>query len=158
MNALLVVGLGTPERRDDGVGLIVAEALRAGLPEGVAVHLLPRQSLDLLALWEGCHQVWVVDAVCSGAPPGSCHRWQPALQPWPAHWQAGSTHGLGLAEVIALAESLGTLPIHLVVYGVEGEDFGMGEGLSSEVAAAVPRVMACMLREMEEAVTCMNQA
>lgn len=157
MKPLLVVGLGTPERCDDGVGLVVAEALRAVAHPAVAIHLLPRQALELLTLWEGCRQVWVVDAVHSGAPPGTCHRLEPAAQPWPAHWQGGSTHGLGLAEGIALAESLGVLPTHLVVYGVEGANFGMGEGLSPEVAAAVPQVVVRLQTELERAMTCTNQ-
>ncbi len=158
MKSLLVVGLGTPERRDDGVGLVVVEALRAVAPATVAIHLLPRQALELLTLWEDHRQVWVVDAVHSGALPGTCHRLQPAAQHWPAHWQGGSTHGLGLAEGIALADSLGVLPTHLVVYGVEGADFGLGEGLSPEVAAAVPQVVARLQVELEEAMTCTNQA
>jgi hydrogenase maturation protease len=158
MKPLLVVGLGTPERRDDGVGLVVVEALRAVAPATVAIHLLPRQALELLTLWEDHRHVWVVDAVHSGALPGTCHRLQPAAQHWPAHWQGGSTHGLGLAEGIALAESLGVLPTHLVVYGVEGADFGLGEGLSPEVAAAVPQVVARLQVELEEVMTCTNQA
>lgn len=158
MKPLLVVGLGTPERRDDGVGLVVADALRAVAPLGVAIHLLPRQALELLTLWEGHRHVWVVDAIHSGAPPGTCHRLQPAAQHWPAHWQGGSTHGLGLAEAFALAESLGVLPAQLVVYGVEGVDFGMGEGLSPEVAAAVPQVVARLQAELEETMACTNQA
>lgn len=158
MKSLLVVGLGTPERHDDGVGLVVVEALRAVAPAAVAIHLLPRQALELLTLWEGRRQVWVVDAVHSGAPPGTCHRLQPAAQHWPAHWQGGSTHGLGLAEGIALAEILGMLPNRLVVYGIEGADFGLGEGLSPEVAAAVPQVVSRLQAELEEVMRCTNQA
>ena len=158
MKSLLVVGLGTPERRDDGVGLVVAEALRAVAPTAVAIHLLPRQALELLTLWEGHRHVWVVDAVHSGAPPGTCHRLEPAAQHWPARWQGGSTHGLGLVEAFALAESLGVLPAQLVVYGIEGADYGMGEGLTPAVAAAVPHVVARLQTELEETMACTNQA
>lgn len=63
MSGALVVGLGTPERRDDGVGLIVVERLRAVAPKGVVIRALPRQALDLLDLWTGHDPVWVVDAV-----------------------------------------------------------------------------------------------
>jgi hydrogenase maturation protease len=114
--------------------------------------------MEPLTLWERRRQGWVVDAVRSGALPGSCHRLQPAAQHWPAHWQGGSTHGLGLAEGIALAESLGMLPNRLVVYGIEGADFGLGEGLSPEVAAAVPQVVSRLQAELEEVMTCTNQA
>jgi hydrogenase maturation protease len=50
------------------------------------------------------------------------------------------------------------LPNRLVVYGIEGADFGLGEGLSPEVAAAVPQVVSRLQAELEEVMTCTNQA
>ena len=34
----LVIGLGNPDRGDDGVGVIVAESLAEGLPPSVAIR------------------------------------------------------------------------------------------------------------------------
>ena len=53
---------------------------------------------------------------------------------------ASSTHALGLAEAVELARSLGRLPQRVVVYGIEGESFAFGKGLSAAVAAAADRV------------------
>lgn len=150
MSGALVVGLGTPERSDDGVGLIVAERLRAVAPEGVVIRSLPRQVLDLLSLWAGFDRVWVVDAIQSGAPAGTCHRLQPPLPAGALGRGAHSTHGLGLAESIALAESLDVLPAHLVIYGIEAGCVTPGEGLMPQVAAAVPKLVAQLRQELKE--------
>ena len=149
MSDALVVGLGTPERGDDGVGLIVVEQLRAEAPKGVVIRALPRQTLDLLSLWTGYDRVWVVDAIQSGAPAGTCHRVQPPLPAAALGRGAPSTHGLGLAECIALAERLDALPAHLVILGIEVACVMPGEGLTPAVAAAVPALVAqlrCELR------------
>ncbi|GMV67666.1 MAG: peptidase M52 [Pseudomonadota bacterium] len=149
MSGALVVGLGTPERRDDGVGLIVVEQLRAETPMGVVIRALPRQALDLLSLWTGYDRVWVVDAIQSGAPAGTCHRVQAPLPAAALGRAAPSTHGLGLAECIALAERLDALPAHLVILGIEAACVAPGEGLTPAVAAAVPALVAqlrCELR------------
>ncbi|MDY6955972.1 MAG: hydrogenase maturation protease [Pseudomonadota bacterium] len=150
MSGALVVGLGTPERRDDGVGLIVVERLQEDAPAGVVIRSLPRQALDLLSLWARFERVWVVDAIQSGAPAGTCHRVQPPLPASAFGRGAHSTHGLGLAESIALAESLGVLPAHLVVYGIEAGSVTPGEGLTPPVAAAVPKLVAQLRQELKE--------
>ncbi len=59
----------------------------------------------------------------------------------------GSTHALGLGEAIELARALGRLPGRLLVYGVEGADFGTGEGLSPAVTAALGPLADELLRK-----------
>ena len=84
----------------------------------------------------------LVDAVSSGAPPGTVHRFEPNGTPLPAElFGASSTHALGLAEALELARSLDRLPEHVVVLGIEGASFDFGKGLTPEVAAAVDRVV-----------------
>ena len=59
-----------------------------------------------------------------------------------------STHHLGLADAIELARALGRLPAATVVYGIEGTRFEAGDGLTPEVAAALPRVAAAVRAEV----------
>ena len=61
----------------------------------------------------------------------------PARLPRPA-----STHLIGLADALELARALGRLPPRVVVYGIEGHRFGVGDPVSPAVAAAVDRVVA----------------
>ena len=44
---------------------------------------------------------------------------------------------MSLAESVELARALGSLPSHLNLYGVEGVDFELGEGLTAEVSSGV---------------------
>jgi hydrogenase maturation protease len=138
----LVVGLGHPDRGDDAVGLVVAREVAARALPGVRVaeHEDP---MNLLDLWQAHEPVVVVDAVRSGAAPGTLHRLatgadSPRLseRSWSRAGLAGS-HGLGLAEAIELARALQALPTRLTVVGVEATCFDHGAPLSSPVAAAV---------------------
>ncbi|GAB3260376.1 hydrogenase maturation protease [Nocardioides dilutus] len=138
----LVIGLGSPDRGDDAVGPEVARSVAARLP-GVALvdHEDPMALLDL---WAGHDPVVVVDAVVSGARPGTLHQLETgrsAPPPSPGAWARsghGSTHSIGLAEMVELGRALGRLPGRLVVVGVEAESFDHGAPLSPRVAAALP--------------------
>ncbi len=98
------------------------------------------EPIDLLDRWVGADEVIVVDAVSSGAPPGTIHRLDPLAEPIQTALSQGSTHALGLAEAIELARALDRLPSSLAVYGIEGERFTAGEELSPAVARAVEHV------------------
>jgi hydrogenase maturation protease len=132
-----VVALGDRQRRDDGLGPRVASALAAEvLPAGVELVVL-RDPTALFDVWRAAAAVVVVDAVRSGAPPGHLHVVEGPEAVGRLATPALSSHGVGLAEVVALAGTLGERPARLVVVGVEGADFALGEGLSAAVEAAV---------------------
>ncbi len=63
---------------------------------------------------------------------------------------ATSTHAWGVAQAVALGRVLGALPPYLVVYGIEGQDFGPGREVSPEVARAVPEVARRIRQEIKE--------
>lgn len=131
-----MVGLGSPDRGDDGVGPAVAQAVAARAIHDVDVvpHVDPS---ELLHVMNGYHLVIVVDAVASGGAPGAVA----VLETPPPGAGTSGTHDLGLAEVIALARALGRLPPRLLIVAVEAIDFGHGRGLSPAVEAAVPRAV-----------------
>ena len=90
----------------------------------------------------------LIDAVHSGAEPGTIHRVDAHAQPIAKKFFRFSTHAFGLAEAVELARALGRLPPRLIVYGVEGTTFEAGIGLSPEVAAAVQEVVERVLGEL----------
>ncbi len=135
----LVIGAGNELRRDDGAGLAAARRLRSAGLEALEAG----NDLALLArLWEGRDRVMIIDAVRTGGDAGTLHRFDAAAGPLPAIFDRSSTHGFGVGEAIELARVLGRLPASLVLYGIEGADFGPGEGLSPEVEQAVQAVAA----------------
>jgi hydrogenase maturation protease len=127
--AELIIGVGNRWRGDDAAGLEVA----ARVPGAVSAEGEP---VALLDLWQGASAVTVVDAVSSGAAPGTIHRLDASDAPLPAALAGPSTHLLGLSEAIELARALGRLPARVTVYGIEGEDFSAGAGLTPAVLDA----------------------
>ena len=93
----------------------------------------------------------LVDAVRSGAPPGTVHRLDARAAPAPTGFFHYSTHAFSVAEAIELARSLNELPPHLIVYGIEGESFAAGEGLSPAVEQAVEVVVERAADELRSA-------
>ena len=97
---------------------------------------------SLMDAWDGADAVWLVDAVSSGAAPGTLHRIDATSQALPDSFARTSTHHFGLPEAVELARTVGRLPPLLVVYGVQGKSFDVGDALTAEVAAAVETVTA----------------
>jgi hydrogenase maturation protease len=142
-----VIGLGQAAAGDDQVGLAVIEHLReAGAPEGLELLAVPEPSA-LLPLLETPGPVVLVDAVLA-APAGEVL----VLEPEELE-QRGistlSTHGLGVTQAVALARLLSPAAvspsIHIIGVSISRPE-RFQQGLSLEVAAAVPRAAEHVLR------------
>lgn len=146
---LKVVGIGNAWRSDDAVGLVVARRLREVLPNSIEVLEREGEPTGLIETWVGAEALWLIDAVSSGARPGTVHRVDVSQDDLPESFAAGSTHHFSLGETVALARALGRLPGHVVVFGIEGERFDLGEELSECVAAAVPDVVTAVRADVQ---------
>ena len=124
----LIIGCGNPDRGDDAAGLLVARKLHGREHSG--------DMLSLLDLWDGFDEVVIIDAMLSGAQPGTIHRFNARDRIAGARFLT-STHDFGLTEAIELARSLGQLPPSLTVYGIEAADCAAGAPVSREVLEAV---------------------
>lgn len=144
---LLVLGIGNPDRGDDGAGRAVARALRETAPDGMRIVEHDGEASGLVAVLAEVTAAVIVDASASGAAPGTVRRFDVAAAPLPADGTRMSSHGLGLVEAVELARVLGQLPQHCIVYAIEGADFRLGAPLSPPVAAAVRRVAADLCAE-----------
>ena len=98
--------------------------------------------------WRGAENVVVVDAVRSGAAPGTLHRLDAHERPLPSQFFNYSTHAFSVAEAVEMSRALDQLPPHLSVYGIEGKDFAAGEGLSVEVEAGARKAVEQILKEI----------
>jgi len=148
----VVIGVGNSLRSDDAAGLGVARALRAmAAGSEIVVREEEGETLTLLDAWEGARALVLVDAVCSGAAPGTVHRFDASEAPLPDHLRSSSsTHAVGLSQAIELARALGRLPARVVVFGIEGRRFDAGSELSSEVRALVDPLAERVLGEVRE--------
>ncbi|HLI72672.1 MAG TPA: hydrogenase maturation protease [Acidimicrobiales bacterium] len=65
-----------------------------------------------------------------------------------------STHGLGIAAVFRLARAVGRAPRRVVVVGIEGGDFGIGEGLTVPVRRSVSEAVEAVMSLVGEVAPC----
>jgi hydrogenase maturation protease len=131
----LVIGVGNATRGDDGAGVVAARRMGAK-------GLVASAPFQLMELWAGADDVVVIDAARSGEPPGTIHRFEVRSQELPIDVLGGSTHAIGVAEVVELARALDRLPARLTVYGIEVGGLSHGNALSPQVEAAVGTVVA----------------
>ncbi|MGI0131888.1 MAG: hydrogenase maturation protease [Thermoplasmata archaeon] len=143
----LVAGLGHVDRGDDGFGPAVVRTLRESGRSPARLVDCPEGPSALLDLWEGVTISWIVDAVVSGAAPGTLHVRDARTEPIPRELGAPSSHGLALRDVVDLAGSLGRLPQRLTILGVEASSFSLGDPMSPAVRAQVRPVAERILEE-----------
>ncbi len=138
--------LGSRYRGDDAVGPLVADRLRAA---GAAVLECDDEPTRLLDDWAGLDLVVIVDAVSSGAPAGTVHRVDAGEGPLPRDLRLASTHAFSVPDALELGRALGRAPRRVIVIGVEGTAFGMGDPVTPAVEAALGEVTASVLAELE---------
>jgi len=148
---LSLIGIGNRLRRDDAAGLEVVRRLRLAHPPGVRLIEEEGEPASLIDAWSSVDEALVIDCISSGAVPGKLHRFDVTEAPLPAQVFSASTHAMGLPEAVELARELGRLPGRLIVYGIEGESFETGEGLSYPVQKTVEKLVMELYRELSGA-------
>lgn len=148
MSPIRLIGIGSPFG-DDRVGWHAVEAIErsgmlAGFPAGMATACRCSQPVtDLLPMMSGARAVFLIDGMKSGAPPGTVRRIEDGELP--DGLGNVSSHGLGVADSLALARTLGMLPRTLTIYGIEIGAPAADQEISQAVLAAIP----ALLREIE---------
>jgi hydrogenase maturation protease len=151
---ILVIGIGNAYRGDDAAGLIAARRVRQQVPECGSVIEHAGEGAALMELWKDADTVIVIDAMRSGAAPGTVRRFDAELGPLPTSMFRGSTHAFGLAEAIELSRAMKQLPRPLIVYGVEAQNFEAGTKLSPAIEFAMQTVVERVLQELPQNVFC----
>lgn len=139
----VVVGVGNRLMGDEGIGVRVVEELRRR-PLSGAVDVVDAGTigLDLLFVLEGYGRAVIVDAAEMGLPAGEVRVFGPAdlVEAGPVT----DAHGVGVAQVLEVAEATGLCPANVVLVGVQPEKVGPALGLSECVEAALPGVVRCV--------------
>jgi hydrogenase maturation protease len=140
VNGVRIIGVGTPHG-DDRAGLALGARLAVAPPLGCEVVTTDRPGTELIDLLAGAGAVILLDAVRSCRPPGTIH--DVPLSDLPAAQVAYSSHGIGIADVVALAATLGCLPPGRLI-GIEAQPVSPrpGDELSTAVAAAIDGAIA----------------
>ncbi len=150
---ILVIGLGNPLLCDDSVGLHVVDRLRAQLPFDEDVELGEDHwgGLRLMERMIGYDFAVVVDAIRTGAPPGTIHLLDPEDIPTQ---RSASAHDATLTTALDLGRRAGvhlpeTRNIRLI--GIEADDITtFSETCTPPVAEAIPRAVVAVEAALEE--------
>ena len=145
---VLVIGVGNAFRGDDAAGLLAARQVRERDLPDVTVVELSGEGADLMGSWEGQDCVYLIDAAHSGAEVGTIHCFEAHREKLPAGYLSFSSHAFGVLEAVELARSLGQLPSKVVVYGIEGDDFEVGGGVSPAVEGAIVVVVEALVLQL----------
>jgi hydrogenase maturation protease len=145
---LALIGVGNRFRCDDAAGLEVASRLRATHPPGCRILEEEGEPTSLIEGFALVKEALVIDGISTGAEPGTLHRFDATAGPLPAELFRSSTHALGVADAVELARELDRLPARLAVYGIEGENFETGEGLTPAVEATVDALVGELCHEL----------
>ncbi len=141
----MIIGLGNEMRGDDAAGLRVVDLLAE---RGIDAIRFDGEPISLLELWPDRDRVVLIDAI-SGSSPGTISRPAPGGDDLALALAPGSSHLIGLAEVIELGSQLGLLPARLELIGIEGTEFGLGRRPSAAVERACATVAAALIAELE---------
>lgn len=143
----LVLGIGSPFG-DDQFGWLVAkeikEMLKSSQRSHIDIEIADRPGLNLLRFLEKDYaQIILIDAVNAGVEPGTPF----ILQSREILEFSGflSSHNIGVAPSLALANAL-NMPIdHVLFYGVQGEHLFVKDDVMSDVVKKSVGNMAQMI-------------
>ena len=149
----LVLGLGNSLVSDDSVGLRVAAELKpllAGRP-GVEVAEDYWGGLRLMERMVGYDRAIVVDAICTGARPGTIHRLTPEAIPTQ---RSASAHDVNLPTALEFGRQAQLhLPANedILLIGIEADDVvTFSEECTPAVRDAVPRAVREVIKALDD--------
>jgi hydrogenase maturation protease len=105
----------------------------------------------MLDSWEGRRCAVVVDAMQTGAAPGTVVVFDASSAAVPAMTRLSSSHALGAATSVELARAIGKLPDRLVVVGVEADSVRLGSAVTPAVASVVSLVADAVMELLGDA-------
>ena len=146
---ILVLGIGNLVMTDDGVGVRVVQLIgeRYRFAERVTVLDGGTLGLDLLPRIEEAQRLIIVDAVETGAPPGTLVRLSGEEIPLALETKL-SPHQMGLKDLLTVSSLLGQAPEETVLWGVQPESIELALRLSPPVEAQLEPLVEKVLEEL----------
>jgi hydrogenase maturation protease len=143
---LCVIGCGNAVRSDDGVGVYVAQALRAELeqhprPE-VRVFDAGTGGMDVMFQARGARRLIIVDAATSGSEPGAIFK-VPGRELESTPDLGFSLHDFRWQHALTAGRKIfgDEFPQDVTVYLIEAQNLGFGLELSPPVSSSAARVL-----------------
>ena len=149
----IVIGVGNPILRDDGIGIHVANQLKQIVNRSdITIDEAMTGGMNLLDLILGYDKAIIIDAVnIKNANDGEVKRFH--LTDF-SSVHSNNPHDVSLLEAIKLAEHLGEkrIPNEIIIIGIvlKKIPYVFGDQLSSKIASAIPKAIELTLLEFEK--------
>jgi len=146
---VLVLGMGNILLTDEGLGVRALETFRARYeaPEGVEFLDGGTTGMGLLDDISGRSHLLVLDAVQTGAPPGTLAVLRG--EQVPVYFGRRATpHQLGLSDVLATLQLAGEKPANVTVLGLVPDSLELSLELSETIGARLDRLVDALADEL----------
>jgi hydrogenase maturation protease len=148
---ITVFGAGSRMMRDERIGIAVLDELaRRDLPECVTLRETGTDGYGLINDLEDTDVAIIVDCAEMGRAPGTVVAFGPDEVESTVEDRRMSVHSINLLGVVQLAQTLG-YAARIRIVGVQPQVVEFGDELSESVAAALPRAVELVEREIAAA-------
>ena len=149
----IVIGVGNPILKDDGIGIHVANQLKQIVKSSdITIDEAMTGGMNLLDLILGYDKAIIIDAVnIKNANNGEVKRFHLTDL---SSVHSNNPHDVSLLEAIKLAEHLGEkrIPNEIIIIGIvlKKMPYVFGDQLSSKISAAIPKAIELTISEFDE--------
>ena len=150
--AVVVLGLGNPLMRDEGVGVYLVQRLAEFAGHHPSADFIDAGTggWSVLHLIEGRRKAVMIDCAFMDEAPGAIKRFTPDDVRSRKVLAHQSLHEADLLHVIAMAEQFAQAPKDIVIFGIQPEAVEPGPDLSQTIVDRVDEYIALILQEIED--------
>jgi hydrogenase maturation protease len=141
MSNVALVGVGNEMRSDDALGILVAREIKRRFPGALRIVEVANEGTSLIEAMDGAEELILVDALSAPDPPGTVLRFDLSETSMPASVSTPVGHAFGLTGAVEMARHLHRLPPVVHLYGIVGQCFDLGSGLSDCVVKGIPELV-----------------
>lgn len=151
-NKTVVLGLGNPLMRDEGIGTAVIERLCADASSFADVDFIDAGTggMSLLYLIEDRQKVIIVDCAYMGSSPGTIKKFTPDQVQSVKKLSHQSLHEIDILKVIELAKKIDQCPEDIIFFGIEPEKIEEGFGLTKTLAEKLDSYIETVVSEFRK--------
>jgi hydrogenase maturation protease len=151
MKPILIICLGNPLMRDEGIGIRLASELLVHLADNPDVEVLDLGTggLSVMHAIAGRKKIIFVDCAIMGQFPGLMHSFTPEQVRSNKVRMRYSLHEGDLLNTLELSRRLGQCPDDILIFGIEPKEIAHGEGLTSELENNIQQYVQAILKELD---------
>lgn len=141
---LAIVAVGNQIMGDDGVGASVVETLEqspVGDRSDVTLSNAGTTAFFALEAMSGCDRAVVVDAIATGADPGTVHQYRFVDGAFAGEIPEMTMHDFSFAEALEAGREAYDIPEEVLIFGVEPATIELSMELSDPIERTVPTLV-----------------